>query len=486
MLKPSKLKEKSILFGLIGILLMTRLSFIGSGLNLMEPDEWDYQHIAQSLNHTSWPTWHGKIYFEKYPAFIFLGFWISKLLPGLFVIGPYVNLRVISLICDIGILVILSKILDQYKVNQLSKIVTLLIFIFIPIHWFYAHTGTYEIWYNFFAATFFYTFLNWIKKPTNNLSVVAGVSLALAILAKHINVLLLPIFLVYAYHQRKNLRKTLKTFFIIGISTAITLGIALTPLILKKQQSYDQFVTFYGKFFVTEPRAFIAILSEYARKSPVWLSWPVMFLTTLGVIFTTNKKFIKQYPQLAYIFTLLFIDLIYLGMYYVNSRSFILLLPWLTILMGLCIDFISRHISQRMFVLVAIFAVTVTLAQGKVAFDSSKHQSYEIALEAMRQFKRSYPNFALYDTVDPKKTAGSLAPYEVELINQNATQSAIILTDEIKAPLMLNLTEPEFQLAKKVMNNIITSNKPTVTIVDPYPSFPGTLKPNKLFIYVLP
>lgn len=434
-------KKLSSLVLLVTILLSTRLPNIGSGLNVMEPDEWDYQHIAQSLSYSAWPTWHGELFLSKYPAFIFLGYWIGKSFPWLFTLGPYVNLRLVSVIADLGLLITLFYILRHLRFDLKIIVPTLILFLFIPLHWFYARSGTYEIWYNFFAALFFLAFLKWQEKPTIHKSVSTGSTFTLAVLAKHINILLGPVFLVYLHQHRHAVRSYVKPLITVAVSAIVTLIIALLPLLNNPQKFYVQYVSLYRDFFVFHPKAFIFIWWEYIKLFSYWLSLPVVVFAFLGF-----HLILKRPASHLYLITVLLVDLFYLGIYYINPRSFIILLPWLTILVAFGIRHISILLKLNSLVWPIIIAsVLLTINQGLVAYHSTLHTAYESTLSLVNQLKSTYPHLSVYDAVQTKKTAASLTAYEVKLPSANATQSAIVMTDTLHAPLMLNLTEPEYE-----------------------------------------
>src|SRR3989344_4720586 len=418
----------------------SRLYALGGGLNVLEPDEWDYQHIAGSLRNYSWPRWHGEVFLSKYPAFVFLGYGLGLAFPQLFRWGPYVNLRLIAVFSDAVFLVAMGLLLRRYHISKLLTVMTLLIGLFIPLHWFYSRTGTYEMWHVAFAAVSLLTFMKW-----------------------------------------RDFRRDLRLIILSGASTIVTLIIGLLPLLYYRNQFYAQFFRLYEGFFVFQPRAFVAIWWEYFKLSPYLLSWPIVGLSLLGLV--TLVKNYKRWPE---IILLIVVEVMYLGSYYINARSFVLVLLIIMVLVGWGLERLQRSLrSACQITTVVVLLLSAMFLQGRIAFESSLHISYEKALETIRLIKKEKATYSIFDTIDPKKTAGSLPEYSVRLLNKEATRSAIVLADELKTPLMLNLTEPEFRQARETFQIIRQKYSPQVIINDPWPHFPGSDKNNAYSIYVI-
>src|SRR3989344_3963475 len=459
----------------------SRLYALGGGLNVLEPDEWDYQHIAGSLRNYSWPRWHGEVFLSKYPAFVFLGYGLGLAFPQLFRWGPYVNLRLIAVFSDAVFLVAMGLLLRRYHISKLLTVMTLLICLFILLHWFYSRTGTYEMWHMAFAAVSLLTFVKWREKPTQRNSVWMGITSALALLAKHVNVLLLISYAALVFIKWRDFRRDLRLIILSGASTIVTLIIGLLPLLYYRNQFYAQFFRLYEGFFVFQPRAFVAIWWEYFKLSPYWLSWPIVGLSLLGLV--TLVKNYKRWPE---IILLIVVEVMYLGSYYINARSFVLVLLIIMVLVGWGLERLQRSLrSACQITTVVVLLLSAMFLQGRIAFESSLHISYEKALETIRLIKKEKATYSIFDTIDPKKTAGSLPEYSVRLLNKEATRSAIVLADELKTPLMLNLTEPEFRQARETFQIIRQKYSPQVIINDPWPHFPGSDKNNAYSIYVI-
>jgi len=277
-------RKNTFLMILLLIFLATRLLFLGSGLNVLEPDEEDYRQIAQSAAN-GWPLyWQGKPYFEKFPLFIYLGFFLGEAFPRLFRIGPYVNLRLISIISCFGLALLFLKYINR-KINKEVAFVSTLFLILNPLLLFYSRQGTYESFYLFFGFLFFYFFEKYKKQINLKRGLFLAVLLALAVLSKHINILLLalPGFYFLKAFVKKN-RDDIYFLTIILLSLLFAILPLLPVYLYSKSLILDQFIGVPRQFFIKNPRTFLAIFWEYLKVSPFWLSWPIFIGSFLGIV----------------------------------------------------------------------------------------------------------------------------------------------------------------------------------------------------------
>jgi len=467
-------KRNIFLPSLLLIFLITRLFFLGSGLNVLEPDEEDYRQIVQSAS-DGWPLyWQGQPYFEKFPLYIYLGFFLGKVLPFLFKIGPYVNLKLISIISCFGLVFLFFKHIEKRAGLKIAFISTLFL-ILNPLLLFYSRQGTYEAFYLFFGFLFFYFFEKYKERLNFKRALFLAALLALAVLSKHINVLF---FILPGSYFLKNFTKKRKGyiyFFSIILLSAIFTVLPLIPVYLySKSLILDQFIGVPRQFFIKHPRTFLAIFWEYFKISPFWLSWPIFLGSVLGIILAF-KNLAKNLSWLL----LLLIGGIYINSYYVNARSFIFIVPCLMISFSV---FLQNFGEINFYKLILAVLLSLTAFQAKVAFESTLHKGVEVSLEKVKEIKRQkdLPVFATFE----EDKLSRITKTNIKLLNSEATQGGIILIDHRKTELMLNLQSPAYQEAKKALDWVLENKSPTWEYNDSHPHFPATTLPNKFQIYL--
>ncbi|MDZ7586650.1 MAG: glycosyltransferase family 39 protein [Patescibacteria group bacterium] len=467
--------SKKLLTVLIVLSLITRLIYLGSGLNVIEPDEQDYQEIAGSAVN-GWPLyWQGSPYFEKFPLFIYLSYFLGKTIPSLFVWGPYVNLRLISVAAFIGLIWLFFKYLNK-KIDATTAFITCLFLLFNPLMLFYSRQGTYELFYLFFGFAFFYFFDQWEKLLSLKKTIILSGLLALAVLAKHINFLL---YILPGFYLIKNLfsqdKARPRRFLLIILSSSTLIFLALLPVYLYSEALItQQFLGVPQQFFITHPRTFLSILAGNIKLAPFWLSWSLAIGGFIGIIVSLRN--FKKYQNVLIVF---FAGFIYINSYYITPRSFIFIVPYLLLSLAIPIQKLKVSIPGR---ITLILLLIVTIAQSGSAFLSTLHQGVEKSLARAISLHQQY-QLPIYSTFEEKKLS-SIAKVPINLLNQSATNSGIIITDERKTDLMLALTEPAYQSAKKNYDWIKSHAAPVWEYIDPWPHFPGSIKSNVFRIYI--
>lgn len=478
-----------IIVSILALILVTRLPGINSGLNVLEPDEWDYQSIAQSLNHKDWPEWHNKIYLDKHFSFIYGAYEIGRIFPITIEAGPYINIRLISVLADILFCICLLNIFRQLRLSTPTAIFSLLIVIFIPIHWFFARMGTYEMLFVAFGTLFLTSFFSWIKKRDRKSLIATSVTFALSMTAKHINVLLGIVFVFPFIKALLSIKAggknnyfpfiKLATVFIVA---AILYLILLTPMILKSPTEFlKHYFGTYGQFFIFNPKTFLAISWEYLKVSPTWLGLPVMTLVVIGIWGAIRRK-----DSLGLSLVLgLVVSFAYLCCYFINDRSFMIVFIWISIMAGIGLGEIAKRTSKIKFYLIAVLMMVGTFIPGWTAYQSTLHTAREVALQTLVEVAESYPSLRVYTTLDYQKTAESTPGVQISLLDNTATGSAIVLTDKLQSTNMLNLSEKPFVEAREVRKYIEQNYQPVYKLVDPLPHFPWDLGGNEYQIFVI-
>lgn len=467
--------SKTLLIVLLVLSLITRLIYFGSGLNVIEPDEQDYQEIAGSAV-KGWPLyWQGSPYFEKFPLFIYLGYFLGKAIPSLFVWGPYVNLRLISVAAFFGLTWLFFKYLNK-KFAAETAFITCLFLLFNPLLLFYSRQGTYELFYLFFGFVFFYFFDRWEKHLRLAKALILSGLLALAVLAKHINILL---YILPGYYLLKNLfgqdkAKFRRLLLVIFVSLTLIFLTLLPVYLYSKALITQQFLGVPQQFFITHFRTFLSIFAGNLKLAPYWLSWPVAIGGIAGIIISFRN--FKKYQNVLIIFLAGFI---YINSYYITPRSFIFIVPYLLLSLAVLIQQLKLFKMGR---IIIVFLLILTIIQAKSAFLSTLHQGVEKSLAQAINLHQQYP-LPLYSTFEEKKLS-AIIKLPVNLLSQSATTSGIIITDERKTGLMLTLTEPVYQTAKNNYEWIKSHAVPIWEYLDPWPHFPGSLDSNIFRIYI--
>ena len=472
-------KQNLFLLILLTVLLVTRLPFLGSGLSVIEPDEEDYRQIAQSAAN-GWPLfWEGKPFFYKFPLFIYLGYFIGKLFPFIFALGPYLNLRLIAVISFIGLTYLFYKYIGK-KLDRTTALWSTLFLILTPITLFYSRQGTFETFYLFFGFWFFKKFSEEKDRLDNNKVLILGGLLGLAILTKHINILLISFPMFYLIKgliilKRKRFKKILPFTVIIVLALSLV-GFTLLPVyIYSKPLITEQFIGSPRQFFIGHSRAFLGTFWEYMKISPYWLSWPI-FLGSIAGVWLSLKKWRNNIDYLL----VLGIGLIYINSYAITPRSYVFIVPYLIIGLAFLIQLLKDKSWGKLFLTLLII---ITAIQSKTAFDSTRHSGVEQLLNNLKD-EYVHEELPVYATFEEDKLS-VMAGLPINIVTWEATKSGYILTDQRKTELMLSLSEPEWIEARRIYEWLKANQTPIWVFNDPWPHFPGTDKGNKFRIYKL-
>ena len=169
---------------IITVFLFTRLTFLGSGLNLVEPDE-NYWHAAsQGLRDSLIPNVYGKPIVNHSPLFEYLAYWVSFLVPESQNPESYESTRIVSIICS-GLLACLMYIYLKRKVSETVALYSLILFTTTPIILFYSKIGLHESILMLAAFTFFVAYERVVKTPSPHTIMLAGLALGFAVAAKN-------------------------------------------------------------------------------------------------------------------------------------------------------------------------------------------------------------------------------------------------------------------------------------------------------------
>lgn len=469
-----------------GLFLLSRLGGIGSGLNLLEPDEWDYQNIAQSFAAGWPPTWKGEPYLEKFPVYVFLGFLLDRWFHFTQWAGPYVNLRLISVLANGATAWLLFRFLHKQSGKNVAFIGTSL-YLLSPVILFYSRVGTLESLASLAAIWFWVHFTNQRQTKTVLPLVISGLLLVLALMVKQINLIVFGApFGLLAWHLVEKQEKTRSWWQQILLPLVIGgVGVGVILVGVNWLQSLvhaRQLVSLGGRFLVTSPKQMLAQEVVYAQKSVDWLSWAVLIWLTIGIGLAVWRRRQQREVWLAGGVILAWVAL--LGLYgRVTPRNLFAGVPFLFILAGLGFGWLTPR-WQKLLLVGGLGLIVGLLPQAWVAFGSGRHQGVEQISQKAAQLKRENPALPLFATFDQEKLTG-LTGYPVSFLTDEATRGGIILTDERKTELMLNLSEAPYQQAQLVLTIINRDYQPVWQYHDPYPHFPGSRKDNQFFLYLI-
>jgi len=451
--------DKRIIMALVILgFFLSRFYRIGSGLNLLEPDESDYQFVADGFS-SGWPILRGELYLEQFPLFSFLAYLVRPLK----IFGPYLPVRFWAaggaLMAGIGLYYWVKE-----RVSWEAGIWSLILFWLLPLSLFYSRSGTLDMLMMGFAFLSFY-FFEKEKGETKQLGIIAGIFFGLAILTKTAALAFGLYFLLTGYFSKER-RKRLIWFF---IGSGLFLFFSYGPYWLYFRESIGQTHNLIERHLLPlfNYRVHLAVVWIYLSKLAFFLSWPVILLIVLGGFFVSGRKEVVR----GVIFSLLpWLFFIFLFDY--SPRYLLLLTPLVAILSGIGISRLRPAFLKLVILLLILHA-------SLIAWQSTWHQGMEVAA---KQVSKLSNEVALYATFDPEKFERSIGR-SVSLLVPEATQSGIVVVDERKSELLLSFTEPKFQEARRTFDWIRTETQPAWEYQDPWPHFPGTNKRNKFMIY---
>jgi len=453
-----KIDKKIIMAFVILGFFLSRLYRIGNGLNLLEPDESDYQFVADGFS-SGWPILRGELYLEQFPLFTFLAYLVRPLK----IFGPYLPVRFWAaggaLMVGIGLYYWVKE-----RVSWEAGIWSLILFWLLPLSLFYSRSGTLDMLMMGFAFLSFY-FFEKEKRIAKRLGIIAGIFFGLAVLTKTAALVFSLYFLLTGYFNKER-RKRFIWFF---IGSGLLLFFSYGPFWLYFRESMGQTHNLVERHFLPlfNPTVHLAVVWIYLSKLAFFLSWPIILLTILGGFFINSRKKTTKgvvFGLLPWLFFIFLFDY--------SPRYLLLLTPSVAILSGIAIS----RLRLAFLKLIILFLI---LPASLIAWQSTWHQGMEAAA---KQVSRLSSEVALYATFDPEKFERSVGR-NVSLLVPEATESGIVVVDERKSELLLSFTEPKFQEARRILDWIRTEAQPAWEYQDPWPHFPGTDKGNKFMIY---
>lgn len=452
-------KKHTFLLILLAIFLITRLLFLNSGLNLLEPDESDYQFVADGFS-KGWPTLRGELYIEQFPLFHFLAYLLNFLKS----FGPYAPVRLLSIIGAflVGISLYLWA---REKLSEKIGLWTMVVFWLIPLSSFYSRNGTLDMLMLGFLSMSFYFFEK--KSSRQRISgILAGIFFSLAFLTKNTALIFLIYYCLSSFFNKQKVKRFL--WFLVSTTTSVLLAYGPYWYFFKNTTTTTKEMVSKHFLPLANIKVHLATLWIYITKAGFYISWPVVLLSILGIF-----GLLKNFKKTSGAFWSLIPWLIFVFLFDHSPRYFLFLTPAIALLASFALSKIKPLFLK-------IIIILLILPANFIALKSTWHQGIE---ESTRQVLNLNNDTPIYSTFDPEKLE-RIVGKKVSLLNSQATQSGVVVIDKRKTELLLALRESQWKEAYETLNWIKKNKKPVWVYNDPYPHFPGTNKSNEFKIYI--
>jgi 4-amino-4-deoxy-L-arabinose transferase-like glycosyltransferase len=490
---------------------LSRFYSLDTDFHFLEPDEADYQLVAEGFLKPGWPQLRGKPYVENFPLFPFL---TAQLIKVFNPAGKFVAIRTLSIIGNFLVGVGLYF-YWRSKNNPKAGLISAVVFWLLPLSVFYSRTGTQEMFFMglSFLGLILFMRLNSEKKI---FPILSAVLVALSVLTKtNAVVFLLTPLILLILSPNKYIRRTI-TFYKISISISVIL--------------FSTFFLFFGKEFInqskylpsshllplTNLKVHLATLSIYINNLSYYLSSLVLILLLIGLFklifeyFSLRSHFIlllktylhsikllikshknlenikqtilnislpNQGSQITIEITALLIPpLIFLLLFNFSPRYFVLILPSLTLLSVHGFRLLPfKKYNSLLLLFIIPFSYHAWFATNHISIRELKKE-----VENLLQTNINYP---VYSTVDPEKLSFYFQ-MPVSLLSQKAYEKGIIITDKQKTELFANFTQPQYQEMASVVS-CLPDAKIQYINSDIYSHFPLNSNGNTFKIYLI-
>jgi hypothetical protein len=342
---------------------------------------------------------------------------------------------------------------------------------------------------------------------------VAGLWLGVAVLAKTNAVIFwsLPVvFLLFepacAGRLVENLRtgdfstalvlrsKSIKLTLAALASGGAVMGLVMMPLaLIFKEQFWAGIGTHPGLFLVMHPRANLALLWEYVKVAPWWLSWLVVGMMGVGATMLLYRflhssakggsgRNDKNIRLLALMILALGVGQVFLlGWWYFSARNFLLASSSGFLLIALATSELFKILKgQKANIILGIITVLVLVSGGLMAFEATQHEVVEESLEWVRENNKE--GWSVYTTFDAEKLT-EIGGFKVKWLNEEMDKPAWVITDREKTGRISSLSFLTFREAKEVMKRLKEESQPLKVFVDEKSLFPVSREQNVVKVY---
>ncbi len=339
-----------IIIGILVVLTLLKLYQINGGFVPSEPDERNYLDIVRNFRNGPLPNYDGIVLFHSPPFFHYLGFLIS------FIVDGYFAIRLVSLLASLGLGITILFYLKSRFTFPIAAFASGL-FLVLPITVFYSRLGLIEMLISFFAFSYIVSFQIAWEKNSFKWASVSGVALGLGLITKYsilpllgVPVVVCGLEILSQIIKTKSLKFLLFKEFIRKNLLIVVLG--LTALVIFAPVTYFnyslnpfEFKTQIKQDFALGGRTFeLPVVMSYLQAIPSFFTWSVVGLFVLGII--RGLKSWRQYLPIFLSIVLLTYALLKIALY--TPRYFVILVPFLVVLIGLGTNWLVEIITQKL------------------------------------------------------------------------------------------------------------------------------------------
>lgn len=376
-----------------------KLFVLNGGVILAEPDERLYSEAAQSLQRSPLPDLAGIPQFYNLPLYPYLVSVFLKLFPS-----GYLAPRMISVLSSLlltGALYLYAR----WKFKAQAGFLAALLFIVCPFALFYSRVGVVEVPVISFAISSLFLFDYGLTTNSRKSLLWAGVLLGAAVLCKYtalvvgvVETMMVGVRVVEVIREKKGekgaWRKKLPwaAVFSLFLGALLVLPVAFvcyrhSPMHFKVQtkKSLGIFDDFWQNFGGVPSG-----IGQYYSLIPWWVSWPILILGGIGVIWVIGKDLKRSWPLLL-TFGLFAWQIFTRAPF--NIRYFFPLVPFLCLFAGILVSKLKFSLLFSLCSLLLIFPTSMT------AFKSTQHWLVEDAGDYI--LSQSGPNAWIFSNFWP-------------------------------------------------------------------------------------
>lgn len=395
---------------------LVKLIKINSGLISPEPDEANYLEVLRSLRSSIYPTYFGIPFFYTPPLYPLLALVFS-----FFTRDDFLSLRLVSLTVSILTSITIYFYLKS-KINSMVGFLAGLLYALIPLSLYYSRVGVIESSLAFFSFLFLALFDSALSTGKVKIYLLAGFTLALAILSKLTALILITVPLSSLVIEAMKPFKLKSSAFlsllplIIGLGLTVLVGFVYyshEPTFFKEQLKY-----ILG--FSSKRADLISIILD-SPKFDRFFSAPVIIFAFLGLLANLRNKKIFYL-----IFSAVFLSIVVLGnpLSIGSVRYYPILVPWMASLcaVGVWTTLKTSFPLKRFLIPVCLVVSTfLLLSKSVLAFQGSDHS---IIKEAGLYLKENFPDNWIYYNYWPTLFVTYSQNYKATWLTKNEFDAA--------------------------------------------------------------
>lgn len=506
----------------------TRLPFLDSGVLIVEPDEWSYHAVTESLKTDGYPPKIvGTYFFDQVPSFEFFSLPLSYLFPNEENNKNFLPQRIISVVASAGTLFLIYFFLRK-KFNFWYGFFGGLFFLLVPLSLFYSKVGLRESLLIFGILSFFIAFQSLKDSGGKNLPskiIFTAATLTFAIFSKLSGLILLGLPFLYFLtsffkkiafarerfgtykldinlNSLKNIKKEAVPFLLVFLIPIILTFLVFLPYyFINKLYLKDRLSLLFFSHNIIGTIGKLITAKLYLENLVFWLTIPFLIFSIAGIGVSLRKRKGFWFDGLF----ISFLISIFLSANDFNPRYFVLTIPILTLFAGYGLGEFVFWLKKIKISPVAIFFLVVALyfimlPQTKLALDSTNHSLLEQTNNFLQKekgdikfsFSTFWPEIIQYKTgflsswitdsgLDANRPYSYLPNYSPKFDHPPAN----LIADGLESfVLVLEPGERDmFSERKRAVIQIEKKFEPLTKITDNKPNFPWTKNPYSLVIY---